>query len=78
MKSLIKLSVADHESLLKYTIETSSLYLRLKNAVKPEANPIEMLCELDEGEWLRGVGKLCCPDAIPRIEKAIPASQAPT
>ena len=76
MKPLIELSVADYESFLKYASETSPLYLRLKNAVKTEANAIEILCELDEAEWLRGWAKLCCPDAVPKIEKAIRAAQA--
>ena len=78
MKPLIELSVADHESLLKYARETSPLYLRLKNAVKTEANTIEILCEIEEAELLRGAAKVCCPDAVPRIEKAIGASLAPT
>jgi hypothetical protein len=66
------------KSLLKYASETSLLYLRLKNAIITEANTIAIPCELEEAEWLRGVAKLCCPDAVPQIEKAIRASQAPT
>jgi hypothetical protein len=78
LKPLIELSVANHESLLKYAIENSRLYLGLESAVKTEANTIEIPCELDEAEWLRGVAKLCCPDAVPQIEKAIRESQVPT
>ena len=75
MKPLIELSVPHYDSLLKYASESSPLYLRLKSAVKTEANRIEILCDLDEAEWLRGVAKLCCPDAVPQIEKAIRAAQ---
>ena len=78
MKPLVELSIPNHESLLKYASETSPLYLRLKNAVKTEANTIEILCDLDEAEMLRAVAKHFCPDAVPEIEKAIRAYQAPT
>ena len=53
MKPLIELSVSDYESPVNYASETSPLYLTLKNAVKTEANTIEILCELDEAERLR-------------------------
>jgi len=78
MKPLVELSIPNHESLLKYASETSPLYLRLKNAVKTEANTIEILCDLDEAEMLRAVAKHFCPDSLPEIKKAIRASQAPT
>jgi len=74
MKPLIELSVADHESLLKYASETSPFIPKTEKCLKTVANTIEILCELDEAEWLRGVAKLCCRDAVPRIEKAIRAS----
>ena len=78
MKLLIELSVPHYDSLQKYASDTSPLYLRLKNAIKTKANTIEILCELDEAERLRGVAKLCCPDAVARIENAIRRAQVPT
>ena len=74
----LELPVPHYDSLLKYASETSPLYERLKNAVKTEPNIIAIPCELDEAEWLRGVARLYCPDAVPQIEKAIRVSQAPT
>jgi hypothetical protein len=65
MKPLIELSVADYDSLLKYDSEMSSLYPKLKNAVKTEASTIAILCDLQEAEILCAVAKLCCPDTIP-------------
>ena len=75
MKPLIELSTADYNSFLKYTTEMSPLYPKLKNAIKTEANTIEILCDLHEAEILRAVAKLCCPDAVLKIEKAIRAAQ---
>jgi len=78
MKPLIELSVAQYDSLLKYTTEVSPLYPKLKNAVKSEANTIVILCNLQAAEILRAVAKLCCPDAVPQIEKAIRAAELST
>lgn len=75
MKPLIELSVADYDLLLKYATETSPLYPKLKNAVKTQSNTIAILCDLHEAEILRAVAKLCCPDAVAQIEKAIRAAQ---
>jgi hypothetical protein len=65
MKPLIELSVADYDSLLKYDSEMSSLYPKLKNAVKTEASTIAILCDLQEAEILCAVAKLCSPDVVP-------------
>ena len=78
MKPLIELSIEHYEALLKYASETSPLYLRLKNAVKTEANTIAILCDVDEAEMLREVAKHFCPNAVPQIEKAIRLAQHPT
>ena len=48
LKPLVEISIAHYESLLKYASENSPLYLRLKNAVKTEANTIVILCDLDQ------------------------------
>ena len=78
MKPLIELSVENHKSLLNYASESSPLYPKLKNAVKTEANTIVILCDLHEAEILRGVARICCPDAVPQIEEAIRATQLST
>jgi hypothetical protein len=75
VKPLIEISIEHYESLLKYTSDTSPLYVRLKNAVKADANTIAMLCDLDGAEKLRKVARYFCPDAVPQIEKAIRAAQ---
>jgi hypothetical protein len=75
MKPLIEISIDHYESLLKYASDTSPLYVRLKNAVKADANMIAMLCDLDGAEKLRKVARHFCPDAVPQIEKAIRAAQ---
>jgi hypothetical protein len=71
VKPLVEISIEQYESLLKYASETSPLYLRLKNAVKTEANTIAILCDLNQARMLRAVAKHFCPDAVPQIEKAI-------
>ena len=77
LKPLVEISIAHYESLLKYAGETSPLYLRLKNAVKTEANTIVILCDLDQAQMLRGVAKHFCPDALPQIEKSITLAALP-
>jgi hypothetical protein len=47
------------------------LYLRLKNAVKTEANTIVILCDLDQAQMLHSVAKHFCLAAVPQIEKSI-------
>ena len=71
MKPLIELSIEQYEALLKRASQESPLYLRLKNAVKPQPNTVAVLCNLDEAEMLLQVAKHFCPDAIPVIEKEI-------
>ena len=71
LKPLVEISIAHYESLLKYASETSPLYLRLKNAVKTEANTIAILCDLDQAQMLHGVAKHFCPAALSQIEKSI-------
>jgi hypothetical protein len=75
VKPLVEISIEHYESLLKYASDTSPLYVRLKNAVKTEANSIAMLCDLDGAEKLRKVARHFCPDAVPQIEKAIRAAR---
>ena len=77
MKPLVEISIAHYESLLKYASETSPLYLRLKNAVKTEANTIVILCDPDEAEMLLQVTKHFCADALPQIEKAMRRARFP-
>jgi hypothetical protein len=77
VKPLIEISIEQYESLLKYASDTSPLYLRLKNAVKIDANTIAMLCDLDGAEKLNKVAKHFCPHAVPQIEKAIRAARVP-
>jgi hypothetical protein len=77
VKPLIEISIEHYESLLRYASETSPLYLRLKSAVKTDANTIAMLCDLDGAEKLRKVAKHFCPDAVPQIEKAIRLARVP-
>jgi hypothetical protein len=71
MKPLIELSAEQYNALLKEAAEISPLYSKLKNAVKTEANTINVLCEVDEADMLRHMAKRFYPDAIPQIEKAI-------
>ena len=71
MKPLVEISIEHYESLLKYASETSPLYLRLKNAVKPETNTIVILCDLDQAQMLHAVAKHFCLAAVPQIEKSI-------
>ena len=77
LKPLVEISIAHYESLLKYASETSPLYLRLKNAVKTEANTIAILCDLDQAQMLHAVAKHFCLPAIPQIEKAITFAALP-
>jgi hypothetical protein len=77
VKPLIGISIEHYESLLRYASGTSPLYLRLKSAVKTDANIIAMLCDLDGAEKLRKVAKHFCPDAVPQIEKAIRLARVP-
>ena len=77
MKPLVEISIAHYESLLMYASETSPLYLRLKNAVKTEANTIVILCDLDQAQMLHAVAKHFCPNAVPQIDKAIRLARSP-
>ena len=77
VKALIELSLEQYESLLKRATEDSPLWVRLKNAVKTQANTIAVLCDLDEAEMLLQVAKHFCPDAVPQIEKAIRLARFP-
>ena len=77
VKALIELSLEHYESLLKRATEDSPLWVRLKNAVKTQANTIAVLCDLDEAEMLLQVAKHFCPDAVPQIEKAIRLARFP-
>ena len=75
MKHLIEISIEHYEALLEQASDNSPLYVRLKNAVKTDANTIAMLCDLDGAEKLRKVATLFCPEAVSQIEKAIRAPQ---
>jgi hypothetical protein len=75
VKPLIEISIDHYNALLEYASDTSPLYVRLKNAVKTDANSIAMLCDLDGAEKLRKVARHFCPDAVPQIEKAIRAAR---
>jgi hypothetical protein len=77
VKPLVEISIAHYESLLKYASETSPLYLRLKNAVKTEANTIAILCDLGQAQMLRAVAKHFFLAAVPQIEKAIRLNEFP-
>ena len=77
LKPLVEISIAHYESLLKYASENSPLYLRLKNAVKTEANTIVILCDLDQAQMLHAVAKHFCLAAVPQIEKAITLAALP-
>ena len=77
MKPLIEFSTEHYESLLKRATEDSPLWVRLKNAVKTQANTIAVLCDLDQAEMLLQVAKHFCPDALPQIEKAIRLARFP-
>jgi hypothetical protein len=77
VKPLIEITIEHYESLLEYASDTSPLYVRLKNAVKTDANAIAMLCDLDGAEKILKVAKHFCPDAVPQIEKAIRAARVP-
>jgi hypothetical protein len=77
VKPIIKISIEHYESLLKYASDTSPLCVRLKNAVKTNANTIVMLCDLHGAEKLRKVAKHFCSDAVPQIERAIGAARVP-
>jgi hypothetical protein len=78
VKPLIEISVDHYNTLLEYASDTSPLYVRLKNAVKADANTIAILCDLDGTQKLRKVARHFCPDAVPQIEKAIKAAQIHT
>jgi hypothetical protein len=75
VKPLIEIFIEHYEALLKYASDSLPLYVRLKNAVKTDANTIAMLCDLDGAEKLCKVAKHFCPDAVPQIEKAIRAAR---
>ena len=77
MKSLIEISIEHYESLLKCASDTSPLYSRLRNSVKTESNTIAVLCDQAGAEMLRKVAKHFCPDAVPKIEKAIRLTELP-
>jgi hypothetical protein len=45
--------------------------------VKTESNTIAVLCDPDHANMLLQVAKHFCPDAVPKIEKAIRLAQFP-
>jgi hypothetical protein len=73
VKPVIEFSIKQLECLLKRASEASPvyLYLRLRNAVKIDANTVVVLCNVDEASMLLEVAKHFCPDAVSQIEEAI-------
>jgi hypothetical protein len=69
VKPLIEISIEHYESLLRYASETSPLYLRLKNAVKTDANTIAMLCDLDGAEKLPKLANIFVPMLYRKLKK---------
>jgi hypothetical protein len=51
------------------------MHLRLKNAVKTQADAIVISCDLDETEILLQAAKRFYPDVVAQIEKAIKAAR---
>ena len=64
MKPLVEISIEHYESLLKYASETSPLYLRLKNAVKTDANTIAISVRSRPGKDASRSGKTLVCESI--------------
>jgi hypothetical protein len=70
MKPVIAISIEDYESMLKRATEDSSLYFRLKKAVKM-ANTVVVRCDPEDAGMLLQVAKHFSPDVVREIQQAI-------